>query len=160
MLATIRVRENGSSYELCKLDLMRFSEEQVRDRMAERGFRDESFFICGISDWEVDRILELKEAYQLVTVIHALYDGDEYVVSEMLRKNKTIKDIVFSAYSFVGKMEDEKEVLKDLLQHEEPARIVDFWYSQKTPANMLRYYEDIGYVLLTQKGIYKNVSEC
>ena len=33
MIANIRIRDSGKSRFLCQLDLMRFSEEQVRERM-------------------------------------------------------------------------------------------------------------------------------
>ena len=44
MIANIRIRDSGQSKLLCQLDLMRFSEEQVRERMLERGIRDDTFF--------------------------------------------------------------------------------------------------------------------
>ena len=40
MIATIRVRADGSSSELCQLDLMKFSIEGVRQRMEEKGIRE------------------------------------------------------------------------------------------------------------------------
>lgn len=47
MIAIIRTREDGRSKALCKLDIMNFTESQVRDRMEERGIKDDTFFICG-----------------------------------------------------------------------------------------------------------------
>ncbi len=34
MIADIRIRSDGNSQFLCQLDLMKYSEEQVRDRMS------------------------------------------------------------------------------------------------------------------------------
>ena len=57
MIAVIRIRNETNSSALCELDLMRFTEEQVRERMSERGIRDGAFFVCGFVDWEVDRVM-------------------------------------------------------------------------------------------------------
>ena len=65
MIGIIRVREDGKSYALCQLDLMRFTEDQVRERMSERGIRDDAFFICGFSDWSVDVVMSFQDAYIL-----------------------------------------------------------------------------------------------
>lgn len=158
MIATIRVHENGSSYELCKLDLMKFTEEQVRGRMAERGIEDDAFFVCGISDWETDTIMSLKEAYQIVIIIQALYDGDEFIVKELFRRRKTVYEVLLSHYIFSSK--DEKEVLIDLLETAEPKAIVDFWFNVGTTSNALSAYEQQDYILITSQGIYKNLAKC
>lgn len=160
MLANIRVITNGKSSPLCQLDLMKFSQEQVRERMSERDIADHDFRICGIVDWEVDIIMSLKEAYQLVTVIRALYNGDEYIVSQLVKKRYSIRHIVFSAYVFVGRMEQEQEILKDLFYGLDSSRVIDMWYTFKTPANVLKAYEEKGVLMITPKGIYKNVAEC
>lgn len=46
MLANIRVHENGQSRFLCELDLMKFTKEQVQERMNERGLDEESFLFA------------------------------------------------------------------------------------------------------------------
>lgn len=44
MIAIIRTRKDGRSKALCKLDIMNFTESQVRDRMEESGIKDDTFF--------------------------------------------------------------------------------------------------------------------
>lgn len=156
MEARIRIRSETESYELCHLDLMKFSEEQVRERMADRGFDDEAFYITGFSDWGIDVIMTLQEAYLLVKAIKELYDGDDYVVRYLLMKRKPVTDIIGSHYFFVGK--DEQKVLTGLLEHADPKDIVDFWFKTQSTANALASYQEAGYILVTDKGIYKNLA--
>ena len=65
MIANVRVHADGQSSSLCQLDIMKYPKEVIEARMAERGFSDESFFICGFEDWQVDTIMSLDEAYLL-----------------------------------------------------------------------------------------------
>ncbi|PIA85349.1 hypothetical protein ADO07_00695 [Streptococcus parauberis] len=44
---------------------MQFTENQVRDRMIERSIKDDAFFVCGFTDWEVDRMMTLSDVYLL-----------------------------------------------------------------------------------------------
>ena len=62
MIANVRVHADGQSSSLCQLDIMKYPKEVIEARMAERGFSDESFFICGFEDWQVDTIMSLDEA--------------------------------------------------------------------------------------------------
>ncbi len=43
MIAIIRTREKGRSQFLCELDIMQFTENQVRNRMIEKGIKDDAF---------------------------------------------------------------------------------------------------------------------
>lgn len=54
MIANIRVLSEGNFEFLFELDIMKYSQEQVLERMNERGIDKDSFFICGITDWAVD----------------------------------------------------------------------------------------------------------
>ena len=76
MIANIRVLNEGNFDYLCELDIMKYSQEQILERMQERGIAKDNFFICGISDWEVDKIMSLDEVYLLKKVVLELYDGD------------------------------------------------------------------------------------
>lgn len=125
MIANIRVHIDGQSRELCLLDLMKFSEEQVRERMEERGFSDESFFICGFSDWEVDSILSLDEAYVLKRMIVELYDGDDFIVVHLLKNHKSFSEIIKHYYRFLTK--DEVQLMKILWKNVEISSLVDFF---------------------------------
>ena len=113
MIANIRVHDSGYSRPLCQLDLMKFTEEQVRDRMHERGIDDDSFFICGFEDWGVDTIMSLCEAYYLKKCINELYDGDDFIVIYQLKKHQSPSFIISHYYIF--KTKDELEMIKDVV---------------------------------------------
>ena len=51
MIANIRVLREGNFEFLCELDIMKYSQEQVLERMNERDIDKDNFFICGITDW-------------------------------------------------------------------------------------------------------------
>lgn len=155
MLANIRVHEDGQSRLLCELDLMKFSEDQIRQRMSERGFNDESFFICGFSDWEIDTILSLEEAYLLKKVILELYDGDDFVVRHLLERHKSVLEIMKSHYIFSTK--DEKELMKRLMRGREMDLVIDFFYQVTNWVTFVQVYIDKGVVLNTSRGFYVDV---
>lgn len=115
MIANIRIRNSGKSRFLCELDLMRFSEEQVRERMKERGINDDTFFVCGFSDWQVDNEMSLELAYALKRSIQELYDGNEEIVVSLLKRHISVIDIISHYYRFISK--DEHETLLYLLGH-------------------------------------------
>lgn len=152
MQVAIRVQDKGISRHLCEFDLMQFSEEQVRQRMAERGLNDESFFVCGISDWDVDRIMSLKEAYLLRRCVELLYDGDSFIVSYLLKQGWQVSAIVSSYFVFVTK--DELELMVHLLQGVDLDQIVAFWFKTNNWVNALNQYILAGRVLNTSRGFY------
>lgn len=155
MLANIRIREAGQGRNLCQLDLMRFSQDQVRLRMEERGIRDDSFFVCGFEDWGVDTIMTLGQAYLLKKLIEDFYSGDEYVVSELLKRHVPVLEVVTSFYRFIGT--DEVELLQAVFRHSEVSEVVAFWSKVGTFANAIVSYIEQGYVLNTDKGFYLKV---
>lgn len=152
MLANIRVRENGESRFLCELDLMKFTKEQVQERMNERGLDEESFFVCGFSDWGVDTIFSLGKAYLLKTIIVELYKGDEFVVSYLLKKGKSLVDIAARSYVFLTK--DEAELMVKLLEHAEFSTVIEFFYKTGSWITAVNSYIEKGVVLNTPKGFY------
>lgn len=152
MIANIRVHIDGQSRELCLLDLMKFSEEQVRERMEERGFSDQSFFICGFSDWEVDSILSLDEAYVLKRMIVELYDGDDFIVVHLLKNHKSFSEIIKHYYRFLTK--DEVQLMKILWKNVEISSLVDFFYQVNNWVSAVQAYVEKGVVLNTSKGFY------
>lgn len=152
MIANIRVHIDGQSRELCFLDLMKFSEEQVRERMKERGFSDQSFFICGFSDWEVDSILSLDEAYVLKRMIVELYDGDDFIVVHLLKNHKSFSEIIKHYYRFLTK--DEVQLMKILWKNVEISSLVDFFYQVNNWVSAVQAYVEKGVVLNTSKGFY------
>lgn len=152
MIAIIRTHSRGNSQLLCELDIMQFTESQVRDRLYERGIKEDAFFICGFSDWDVDRIMSLKEVYLLKRCIIGLYDGDDYIVQYLLNKGLSVHAIVTKFYIFLSK--DEKEAMRYVLKNVEFDSLIDFWQQSGTWINALNAYIEKGVLLNTQKGFY------
>lgn len=115
MIANIRIRDGSSSRSLCQLNLMQFSEEQIRDRMLDRGIRDDTFVICGFVDWEVDTEMSLELAYTLKRHILNFYDGDESFVAHLLEYHIPPEEIIKHCYSFISS--NEEEVIAHLLKY-------------------------------------------
>lgn len=155
MIATIRVRDGTNSRFLCELDLMRFSEEQVRNRMEERGIKDDAFFVCGFSDWEVDVDFDLQIAYILKRCVVEVYDGDETVVADLLRKHKSVHFICSHYYQFVGK--DELEVMEKLLASIGGETLLGQFFELQTWQNLFLHYQMKDMVYVTPKGFYVSV---
>lgn len=155
MIANIRIRADGQSSALCSLDLMKFGIDDVRQRMKERGIAKDSFFICGFSDWGIDTVLTLEEAYLLKTAIIGFYDGDDYIVQHMLRNHKPISEVISHYYRFLSK--DETKVMKHLLREADMDSVVDFFFQASSWVNALQTYIDHGIVLNTNKGFYVQI---
>lgn len=155
MIANIRIRADGKSSALCPLDLMKFGIDDVRQRMKERGIANDSFFICGFSDWGIDTVLTLEEAYLLKTAIIGFYDGDDYVVQHMLRNHKPISEVISHYYRFLSK--DEVEVMQHLLRNQEVSSVVEFFFKANNWISALQLYINQGLILNTKKGFYIQV---
>ena len=94
MIANIRIQADGNSQSLCQLDLMKFGIEEIRQRMSKRGIKEDSLFVCGFSDWQIDTIMSLEEAYLLRKVILELYDGDDFLIQHMLSHHQSPMSIM------------------------------------------------------------------
>ena len=152
MLANIRVRENGQSRFLCELDLMKFTKEQVQERINERGLDEDSFFVCGFSDWGVDTIFTLGKAYLLKKIIVELYEEDEFVVCYLLKQRKSLVEIATRTYRFVTK--DEEELMVKLLEQAEFSSVIHFFRKAGDWMTAIQSYIEKGVVLNTPKGFY------
>lgn len=131
---------------------MQFTENQVRDRMIERGIKDDAFFVCGFTDWEVDRMMTLSDVYLLKKSIIGLYDGDDYIVQYLLKKGYSTRSIVTRYYLFLSK--DENRVMKELLKNVDLGSLIDFWQQSGTWVNALNVYIEKGVLLNSKKGFY------
>lgn len=152
MIAIIRTHDNGNSRHLCDLDLEKFTEEQVRERMAERGISDDAFFVCGFTDWDVDRILSLEEAYKIKRYIQNFYLGDDDAIKYMLQSGKSTIEIFTSYYDYVSK--DELETMQRLLPEADTSQLLAAFCGAGTWANFMSAYVQAGHVLVTPKGYY------
>lgn len=115
MIANIRLRDGTYGRDFIHLDLMRFSEEQVRERMRERGIKNEEFIICGILDWDVDTEMSLEFAYTLKRHIINFYDSDEGFVAHLLKYHIPPEEVIKHCYSFIAS--DEDAVIAYLLKY-------------------------------------------
>lgn len=152
MIARIRTRERGKSQFLCELNIMQFTEGQVRDRMQERGIKDDTFFVCGFSDWGIDRIMYLSDCYLLKKCINELYDGDDYIVRFLLQRGDSIINIVSQYYQFSS--DDELDVMKEVFKNRELDVIIDYWCNSGSWLNAIGELEDSGSLLRTEKGFF------
>lgn len=156
MIANIRVRDSGYSKPLCQLDLMRFSEERVRERLVALGYDfDSDVTVVSIVDWQVDRVMTLQEAYLLKKVILEVYDGDNYIVVYQLQKNIPIWDILTNFYQFLS--EDAKEAMIDLIGDAGTKSVITLISEVHTWANFVQVYVDRGFLLNTPKGFYRQL---
>lgn len=152
MIARIRIRSDGTSRELCQMDIMKFTEEQVRERMSERGIRDDAFFICCFSDWNVDTIMSLQDAYVLKRYIQLFCDGDDYLVQFMLQRHMPLKEIVGNEYHYVSK--DEVETMKYVLKQATVEQVVELFYQAQNTIRLMSLYFEQNIILNTPKGFY------
>lgn len=156
MIAVIRTRENGKSKKLCNLDLMRFTENQVRQRMYERGIEEDAFFICSIIDWNVDRIFSLREAYVLKQAVEELYDGDFTVVAYLLNQGRSIYFIATHYYKFLSK--DEVEAMIKVIGQVDSDKLLVTFYKTGSWVNFVSQYLRAGYLLQIKDKYYIDVS--
>ncbi|MXQ49635.1 hypothetical protein GRB29_09740 [Streptococcus pneumoniae] len=152
MIARIRIRSDGTSRELCQMDIMKFTEQQVRERMAERGIRDDAFFICGFTDWQVDTVMSLQDVYVLKRYIQLFCDGDEYLVQFMLQRHMSLKDIVGNEYHYVSK--NEVETMKYIFKQATVEQVVDVFYQAQNTTRLMSLYFEQNIILNTPKGFY------
>lgn len=152
MIATIRTRDKGKSNLLCELDIMQFTENQVRERMQERGITDDAFFICGFTDWEIDRILSLTEVYLLKKCICELYDNDDFIICYLLKKGLSVTEIITQYYVYLGS--DEISAMQFLLKHADFNSVIEFFHRSGTWVNAVNAYIESGLLLNTVKGFY------
>lgn len=152
MIAIIRVHEDGHSRHLCNLDLLKFSEEQVRERMRERGISDDAFFVCGFEDWGIDYIMDLSEAYIVKKQLLEVYGGDDYVLRHLLRYHSPVSVISSGHYQFVSK--DELTTMLTLIPEADTAQLLTAFQKSGSWVNFMMGYVNAGYLLNTPKGFY------
>ena len=156
MIAVIRTRVNGKSKKLCDLDLMKFTENQVRQRMYDRGIEEDAFFICSITDWNVDRIFSLREVYVLKQAVEELYDGDSTVVAYLLNQGRSIYFIATHYYKFLSK--DEVEAMIKVIGQVDSYKLLVTFYKTGSWVNFVSQYLRSGYLLQIKDKYYIDVS--
>ena len=155
MIANIRVLNEGNFDYLCELDIMKHSQEQIVARLKELGIDKGNFFVCGISDWEVDKIMSLDEVYLLKKAVLDLYDGDDYVVRFQLQRYVPINKIVSTYYQFCSK--DEVATVIQLAKNVDNGLLINYFFECGNWVTAFQGFVEQGEVLNTPKGFYRKV---
>ena len=156
MIANIRVLNEGNFDYLCELDIMKHSQEHIVARLKELGIDKGNFFVCGISDWEVDKIMSLDEVYLLKKAVLDLYDGDDYVVRFQLQRYVPINKIVSTYYQFCSK--DEVATVIQLAKNLDNGLLINYFFECGNWVTAFQGFVEQGEVLNTPKGFYRKVS--
>ena len=156
MIANIRVLREGNFDYLCELDIMKHSQEQIIARLKELGIDKGNFFICGISDWEVDKIMSLEEVYLLKKAVLELYDGDEYIVKFQLQRYVPIKNIISTYYQFCSK--DEVATMIQLSKNLDIGLLINYFFKCGNWVTAFQGFIEQGEILNTPIGFYKKVN--
>ena len=156
MIANIRVLNEGNLDYLCELDIMKNSQEQIVARLKELGIDKGNFFVCGITDWEVDKIMSLDEVYLLKKAVLDLYDGDDYVVRFQLQRYVPIKKIVSTYYQFCSN--DEVATVIQLSKNLDIGLLINYFFKCGNWVTAFQGFVEQGEVLNTPKGFYRKVS--
>ena len=156
MIANIRVLNEGNFEFLCELDVMKYNQEQVLERINERGIDKDNFIICGISDWEVDKIMSLDEVYLLKKAVLDLYDGDDYVVRFQLQRYVPIKKIISTYYQFCSK--DEVATVIQLSKNLDIGLLINYFFKCGNWVTAFQGFIEQGEILNTPMGFYKKVN--
>ena len=155
MIANIMVLNEGNFDYLCELDIMKNSQEQILARLKELGIEKGNFFVCGITDWEVDKIMSLDEVYLLKKAVLDLYDGDDYVVRFQLQRYVPIKKIISTYYQFCSK--DEVATVIQLSKNLDVGLLINYFFKCGNWVTAFKGFVEQGEVLNTPKGFYRKV---
>ena len=156
MIANIRVLNEGNFDYLCELDIMKHSQDQIVARLKELGIDKGNFFVCCITDWEVDKIMSLDEVYLLKKAVLDLYDGDDYVVRFQLQRYVPIKKIISTYYQFSSK--DEVATVIQLSKNLDIGLLINYFFKCGNWVTAFQGFVEQGEVLNTPKGFYRKVS--
>ena len=116
----------------------------------------DNFFICGISDWEVDKIMSLDEVYLLKKAVLELYDGDEYIVKFQLQRYIPVTKIATTYYRFCSK--DEVDTIFELTKELDYKSVIDYFFKCGNWVTVFQGFINQGEVLNTPNGFYRKVS--
>ena len=156
MIANIRVLNEGNFDYLCELDIMKHSQDQIVARLKELGIDKGNFFVCGITDWEVDKIMSLDEVYLLKKAVLDLYDGDDYVVRFQLQRYVPIKKIITTYYQFCSK--DEVATVIQLSKNLDIGLLINYFFKCGNWVTAFQGFIEQGEILNTPIGFYKKVN--
>ena len=156
MIASIRVLNEGNFDYLCELDIMKHSQEQIVARLKELGIDKGNFFVCGITDWEVDKIMSLDEVYLLKKAVLDLYDGDDYVVRFQLQRYVPINKIISTYYQFCSK--DEVATVIQLAKNVDIGLLINYFFKCGNWVTAFQGFIEQGEILNTPIGFYKKVN--
>ncbi|MGT2801907.1 hypothetical protein SAMN02910293_02221 [Streptococcus henryi] len=156
MIGTIRIIQDGHSKELAKVDLIRFNEEDIRQRLLDKGYPyDSELIIAGICDWDIEAHFTFQEIKFLKVCLEQLYDNDDYIIVFLLQRHWKVMDIIDVYYKFAS--QDEVEALSLLLKDKDNKELIQTFYQANSWINCIQTYLSSGELLNTPKGFYRKV---
>lgn len=159
MLANIRLHRSGVGHWLPRaVDLLRFSEEDIRQRLIDVGLSyNEELLVVGFEDWGLKKIMSLSEAYKLKALIQEEYAGDEFVVLHLLKNCRlSVSEVLENRYSFLSK--DEEEAMLVMAKQYDSETLMKMFYLANSWIRLISVFIDYGELLNTSRGFYKKVS--
>lgn len=159
MLANIRLRKAGQGQWLRRpVDLLRFSEEDIRNRLVDTGENyDSELVVMGFEDWEVERSMSLSEAYALKALIQQEYSEDEFIVCHLLKNCRLpIYDVLKNRYAFLSK--DEEEAMMKISRNYDSETLIKMFYRAKDWITLIVAFINTGEILNTSRGFYQKVT--
>lgn len=159
MLAKIRLYKDGSGQFLPRpVDLMRFNEEDIRQRLVDLGYDYHSdLMIVGFEDWQIERILTLEEAYRIRDLIKSAYSGNDFLVCHMLGNHSfSIESILTNRYAFLSK--DEEEAMVEVSKYYDADTLIRIFRKTNTWVNFIVAFVSSGELLNTSQGFYFKVN--
>ena len=135
---------------------MKHNQDQIVARLKELWIDKGNFFVCGISDWEVDKIMSLDEVYLLKKAVLDLYDGDDYVVRFQLQRYVPVTQIVTTYYRFCSK--DEAQTFFEVTKELDYQSVVNYICETGSWVVAFQGFVDQGEILNTPQGFYRKVN--
>lgn len=159
MLARVRLHKSGIGSWLPKVvDLFRFSEEDIRQRLVDVGLSyDEELLVVAIDDWGLEKNMSLSEAYKLKALIQEEYSGDEFVVVHLLKNcYLSVSDVINRRYSFLS--QDEEEAMIAMSREYDSEILMKMFYRANNWVSLIVAFVNSGEILNTSRGFYKKIS--
>ncbi|MEY8700950.1 hypothetical protein AALH12_07120 [Streptococcus ferus] len=156
MLAKLKVIENDKGKVLTdSLDLFKFSEERIRERIAELGYSKRAkILVQAFTDWEVSGLsMPLEQAFFYKRLIESKYDGDDYIVSYLLSKHASVSVISSGTYRFVSK--NDYETMLHFFKDSSSKQIVSAFKVTGSWNDLIMVFVKEGLLLNTPRGFYE-----
>ncbi|WP_273451256.1 hypothetical protein [Streptococcus ferus] len=156
MLAKVKVIENNQARTLTdSLDLFKYSEERVYDRIVELGYSSKAeVLVLGFTDWDVGGLsMPLHQAYYYKRIIESKYAGDEYIVSYLLSRHVSVSAISNGSYRFISK--SDYKTLQHFFKDSTKEQIISAFKVAGSWNDVILMFVQEGLLLNTPRGFYE-----